>query len=51
LFRSPAVVAWADTVRVAQFYFSAISVLELEPGALRMERRDARKPLLDPRKL
>jgi predicted nucleic acid-binding protein len=39
----PVVVAWADTVPVAQFYLSAITVLELELGILRMERRDARQ--------
>lgn len=39
----PAVVAWADTVPVAQIYLSAITVLELELGILRMERLDARQ--------
>jgi hypothetical protein len=37
----PAVVAWADAVPVAQVYLSAITVLELELGILRTERRDA----------
>ena len=39
----PAVVAWADTVPVSQFWLSAITLLELELGILRMERRDMRQ--------
>ena len=39
----PVVLAWADTVPVSQFYLSVITVLELELGILRMERRDARQ--------
>ena len=39
----PAVVAWADTVAVSQSYLSAITLLELELGILRMERRDTRR--------
>lgn len=38
---SAAVRAWADTVPVLQLYLSAVSVLELEMGVLRMERKDA----------
>ncbi len=35
------VVAWAESVRPADLYLSAITVLELETGVLQMERRDA----------
>lgn len=35
------VVAWAEGVDTAALYLSAISVLELELGVLRVERRDA----------
>ncbi|HWU67803.1 MAG TPA: type II toxin-antitoxin system VapC family toxin [Stenotrophobium sp.] len=34
---------WAASVATASLYLSAISVLELETGVLRMERRDARQ--------
>lgn len=34
------VVAWASSVPAADLYLSAISVLELELGILRLERRD-----------
>lgn len=36
----PRVVAWVSTVPVGQLFLSAISVLELEIGVLRVERRD-----------
>jgi predicted nucleic acid-binding protein len=36
----PRVVAWANGVPSASLYLSVISVLELETGVLRMERRD-----------
>ncbi|MEH0198631.1 type II toxin-antitoxin system VapC family toxin [Caulobacter sp. CCNWLY153] len=36
----PNVVAWAERVDAAALYISAITVLELEAGVLRMERRD-----------
>jgi predicted nucleic acid-binding protein len=35
------VVAWASTVPVASFFLSAISILEIELGALLSARRDA----------
>ncbi|NGN41362.1 type II toxin-antitoxin system VapC family toxin [Mesorhizobium sp. CGMCC 1.15528] len=35
------VLAWADTMSPVQFFLSAITVLELEYGALLVERRDA----------
>ena len=34
------VVAWASSVPAVQLYLSAITVLELEMGVLRIERRD-----------
>jgi predicted nucleic acid-binding protein len=34
------VARWADSVDAASLYLSAITVLELETGVLRMERRD-----------
>jgi predicted nucleic acid-binding protein len=34
------VVAWASSVQAGQLYLSAITVLELEMGVLRIERRD-----------
>ncbi len=37
----PRVRAWAATVPVCDFFMSAISVLEIELGALLMERKDA----------
>ncbi len=37
---NPKVLAWAASVAVSQFYLSAITVLELERGVLRMERAD-----------
>jgi predicted nucleic acid-binding protein len=36
----PRVVAWAASVPVASLFLSAITVLELEWGVLRIERRD-----------
>jgi toxin FitB len=35
------VVAWASTLPAASFFLSAISILEIELGALLMARRDA----------
>jgi predicted nucleic acid-binding protein len=35
------VVAWAGAVPAAQFFLSAISILEVEIGALRVTRKDA----------
>ncbi|MGE0667431.1 MAG: type II toxin-antitoxin system VapC family toxin [Sphingomonadales bacterium] len=37
------VAAWADSIPAAQFYLSAISLLEIERGVLQVERRDARQ--------
>ena len=37
------VVTWAKSVPTAQLYLSVISVLELETGVLRVERRDAKQ--------
>lgn len=37
----PRVRAWAATVPVSDFFLSVISVLEIELGALLMERKDA----------
>lgn len=37
------VAAWADSVDSAALFLSAISVLELETGVLRTERRDPRQ--------
>lgn len=36
----PNVVSWARSISAQQMYLSAISVLELEYGVLRLERRD-----------
>lgn len=36
----PQVVTWANSVAAASLYLSAITVLELETGILRIERRD-----------
>lgn len=36
-------VAWADGIPAAQFFLSAISLLEIERGVLQIERRDARQ--------
>ncbi|UFN51610.1 type II toxin-antitoxin system VapC family toxin (plasmid) [Roseomonas sp. OT10] len=36
----PSVVRWADSVEVAGLFLSAITVLELELGVLRIEHRD-----------
>ena len=36
----PKVLAWADKTPVAGFFLSSITVLELELGVLRMERKD-----------
>lgn len=38
--QSASVRAWAETVPANQFYLSSISVLELEMGVRRMERKD-----------
>ena len=38
---NPRVFAWAAAAPVADFFLSAISVLELELGVLMLERRDA----------
>jgi len=35
------VAAWADSIDATDLYVSAVTVLELETGVLRMERRDA----------
>ena len=37
----PNVVAWADDIPAAQFFLSVITLLEIERGAQRVERRDA----------
>ena len=37
---NPNVVAWASTVPAYRLYISAISLLEIETGILRLERRD-----------
>jgi len=37
------VVAWADGIPAAQFFLSAISLLEIERGVLQIERRDAQQ--------
>lgn len=37
----PNVVAWLSSVDAAEFYVSVISLMELEVGILRVERRDA----------
>lgn len=37
----PCVVAWAASVSVASLFVSAITLLELELGVLRIERRDS----------
>ncbi|MDG2520409.1 type II toxin-antitoxin system VapC family toxin [Caulobacter segnis] len=39
----PRVVAWAEQSEADAFFISAITVLELELGVLRMERRDPRQ--------
>ena len=40
---NPKVRAWAAGVSVAQFYISAITILEIELGALLVARKDARQ--------
>lgn len=40
---NPQVIAWAAATDNALFYLSAISVLELETGILRKERKDAQQ--------
>jgi predicted nucleic acid-binding protein len=40
---NPNVATWADSVLAVEMYVSAISVLELEVGVLRAERRDVAK--------
>ena len=37
----PNVVAWLSSVDAAEFYVSVITLMELEVGILRVERRDA----------
>lgn len=37
------VIAWANSVALGQQYLSAMTVLELEIGVLRMERKDKRQ--------
>jgi predicted nucleic acid-binding protein len=37
----PNVAAWNDSVAPSQTYMSAVSILEIERGILRLERRDA----------
>lgn len=39
----PNVLAWADSVDASALFISAITVLELEQGVMRVERRDARQ--------
>lgn len=39
----PAIAAWAEAMNAEDLYLSAITVLELELGVLRMERRDPRQ--------
>lgn len=41
--QSAAVRAWAAEVPVKQLYLSAVSVLEMEMGVLRMERKDSQQ--------
>ena len=41
----PRVVAWANAVDASALFISVITVLELEQGVLRVERRDARQGL------
>jgi len=36
----PNVVAWLSTVDAAKFYLSSVTLMELETGILRIERRD-----------
>jgi predicted nucleic acid-binding protein len=38
---SPQVIRWADSVDAAELYLSAITIMELEVGVLRLEHRDA----------
>lgn len=40
------VIRWADSVDANSLYLSAMTVLELEYGALQMERKDARQGAL-----
>ena len=42
----PQVLQWAGSVAAPQLYLSVISVLELEMGVLRIERRDTRQGAL-----
>lgn len=37
---NPKVAAWADTVRQAELFLSAVTILEIEIGILQLERRD-----------
>lgn len=43
---NPKVVAWAATIPLASFFLSAITVLELELGALLIERKDKAQGLI-----
>ncbi len=38
---APGVTAWSQSVEASQLYISAISIMELEMGVRRLERRDA----------
>jgi toxin FitB len=40
---NPKVAAWADSVLPSDLFLSSITVLELETGALLLERRDSRQ--------
>jgi predicted nucleic acid-binding protein len=40
---NPQVARWADTVEAVTLYISAITVIELELGVVRAERRDAKQ--------
>lgn len=42
----PQVAKWADSIDASTLYISAITVLELENGVLRIERRDEQQGLL-----
>lgn len=42
----PAVWAWSQAVPADLLYISAVTVLEIEQGVLRVERRDAQQALL-----
>jgi predicted nucleic acid-binding protein len=38
--QSPAVRKWASVIPASRFFLSAITIMELETGVLRMERKD-----------